>query len=544
MRNFTKLLSFMLLVGFLFNSCRNPAYEINVLFDADVIKYKATVLLKDAAGNVLPNTFKATVTGTNAASIYDFSGTKAIPVVNNVITLGVTPKEVPTAGQSVTFDLNITGPGYEDKVIPVEIAFNQFSQIIEVFLLKTVVPTPATSVVVKEIPLSPTGATTTLTTFATPTQGDVQETTSISVPAGVQFKDAAGNTLVGGSVTAQAINFNADDPSIAALFPGGQLSAPNVKDENGNVGSAFFLPAGFTDIQMFVGGVEVKNFTTPITVGIQLNPDFMPSSGIPLVAGDQMPVYYYQTETGQFTYHSMGTAATDANGKLTVNFQTNHLTIFIVGEVIKTPSCIDPIATFTAPWLLNGARKIVRVETVRTSDGDLLASKLIEIGDGSTAPLQGLPPFPVTVIVKDEPNGKILGSFAVVNPCAGSAVTIPVTAPDGPPLDFITLLLNVNCPGKGTIVVPNFDLFYKPVGAPNTAFVLLGTAVKGSFKTTNLKIGSSYDFRAIWGSQTKTVGNRPITAADMSETVGENDFLGSKSPNYNKMLLIEACKGQ
>ena len=91
MKNFTKLFSFMVLVGFLFNSCRNPAYEINVLFDADVIKYKATVLLKDVAGNPLPNTFKATISGTDAAAIYDFSGTRAIPVVNNVITLGVGP---------------------------------------------------------------------------------------------------------------------------------------------------------------------------------------------------------------------------------------------------------------------------------------------------------------------------------------------------------------------------------------------------------------------------------------------------------------------
>ncbi|MHA4894221.1 hypothetical protein ACXZ1K_05660 [Pedobacter sp. PWIIR3] len=543
MRNFTKLFSFMMLVGLFFNSCRNPAYEINVLFDADVIKYKATVIVKGGNGETLP-ALTVSATGTDAASIYDFSGTKAIAAPGGVITVGVEPKAVPTASKKINFNLSITAPGYEPKLIPVEMVLNQFSQIVEVVLLKTVVPTPASTVVVKEIPLAANGATTTTTTFGTPLSSTVTESTTITVPAGVQFKDAAGNTLTGGSVTAQAINMNADDPAALALFPGGDLSAPNVIGADGTATPAFFFPAGFTDIRMFVGGSEVRNFSTPITIAIELNPDFVPqATGVKLKAGDQLSIYSYQTSTGQFKYETVGTTVVDGSGKLSISFQTNHLTVFIVGDVIKTPGCISPTATISAPWLLNGAKKIVDFETV-ANDGTILSSYPIEIGAGASVVLQGLPPVAVNYVIRDYVSPfSVLGGGKIDNPCAGTALTITVNDP-GTPLDFVSLLLNVNCPGKGTIVVPNFDLFYKPVGAPDSQYVLLGTAVKGAFKTTNLKIGSSYDFKANWGTQTKVVSNRPITAADMSTVVGENDFLGSKSPQANKMLLIEACKGQ
>ncbi|MGY4382999.1 hypothetical protein ACVWYN_000018 [Pedobacter sp. UYP24] len=543
MKNFTKLFSFMMLVGLLFNSCRNPAYEINVLFDADVIKYKATVIVKGANGETLP-ALTVTATGTDAASIYDFSGTKAIGSPAGIITVGVEPKSVPTASKKISFNLSITASGYEPKLIPVEMVVNQFSQIVNVTLLKTIAPSPVSTVLIKEVPLSSTGATTAITSFSTPTSSTVKQVTSITIPAGVQFKDAAGNVLVGNSLTVQVINFNADDPAAIGTFPGGKLSAPNVVDANGNTSSAFFLPAAYADVRMFVNGTEVKSFSSPISISMELNPDFVPqATGVKVKAGDPLSVYSYQTTTGQFKYETVSNTVLDAATKPATNFQTNHLTVFIVGDVIKTAGCVSPIATISAPWLLNGAQRVVTFETVG-NDGSVLSSYPIVIGSGASITLQGLPPVAVNYVIRDYVAPfAVLGGGKIDNSCAGAALTISVNSP-GTPLDFVSLLLNVNCAGKGTIVVPNFDLFFKPAGAPDSQYVLLGTAVKGAFKTTNLKIGSSYDFKANWGGQIKVVNNRPITAADMSTVVGENDFLGSKSPAYNRMLLIEACKTQ
>ena len=541
MKNFTKLLSFLLVVVFLSNGCRNPAYEVNVLFDAQVITYKAGLQLKDANGAALPGNIDVTVTGTDAGSIYDFSGTKKIYAPNGVITLGVHPKEIPTASKTLSFNVIIKIPGYEEKNIPMTIAVNQFSQDIKgITMVKTTVPTPYTSVAVKDFPLGAGGATTAVSSFATPSTAAVPQTTSISIPVGTTFKDANGNVLTGGSLTAQAINFDAGDPALVSLFPGGDLSAANVVGPDGTTGEAFFSPAGFTDITMFVGGVEVRQFSTPINVSIQVDPAFkMNGAATAIKAGDLLQVYSYQVSSGQFKYEAEVAATVDAAGKLAIPFTTNHLTKFIVGEVFSKKSCTIPEVTFIAPWLQANST-VVSIEVLTLDGAKRLAyTESQVVFNGTKVSFDDLPPFAVSYIIRQGTTTIAAGN--ITDPCAGNdfSVTLPNPAL---PVDLVTLLLNVKCP-QGQITVPNFDLYYKAVGAPDSQYTLLGTVTNGSIKTTLLKVGTSYDFRAFWGNTVKTVGNRPITTADMSETVGENDFLGSKSPQYNKSLLIEACKG-
>ena len=535
-----KIYSFLLLAAFLFNSCRNPAYDIDVLFDANVIQYKTTVILKDANGATLPN-LSVSITGADAASIYDFSGTKQIFAPSGVITLGVTPKAVPTAGKSLSFNVVVKGAGYEEKNIPVTISVDQFSQILTVTMLKVTTPSDASTVVTRDVTLGADGKTLTATTIETPVSSTVAQTTSIMIPAGTQFRDAAGNILVGNTLTVRTINYDANDPASIDMFPGGSLSAPNVLGADGKTGSAFFMPAGFANIQMFVNGVEVKSFSQPITISIQVDPTFKPqATGKAIKAGDQLMVYSYDVAAGKFSYESVSTIAVDAKGKLAAAFPMSHLTIFIVGDVVSTANCTDPMVTFVAPWLNDGTQ-VMNMEILSADGSRVLAHTPVMVSNGLVHRLAGLPAVAVMYKVKDN-SGRVLAEGAITDPCAGSNLTITVGAPSGPAVQNISLILNVNCPGKGIIIVPNFDLFYKPAGAPNSAYQLLGTTSNGMLKTTSLTIGNSYDFRATWKNETKVVGNRTITDLDMSTVVGENDFLGTKSPNYNKSLLIEACK--
>jgi hypothetical protein len=539
MKNFTKLLSFLLVVVFLLNGCRNPAYEVNVLFDAQVITYKAGLQLTDANGAALPGNIDVTVTGTDAGSIYDFSGTKKIYAPNGVITLGVHPKEIPTASKTLSFNVIIKIPGYEEKNIPMTIAVNQFSQDIKgITMVKTTVPTPYTSVAVKDFPVAANGATASAITFSTPSTNNVPQITTLTIPAGTTFKDATGNTLSGAALTIQVINFDAGDPALVSLFPGGDLSATNIVDKDGKVGAGFFSPAGFNDVRMFLGGIEVKSFSGPISVSIETDPNYKKQGATSILkAGDLLTAHSYEVSTGQFKFETEA-PVTSNGGKLAVSFPTTHLTKFIVGEIFSTSNCTIPEVTFIAPWL--AANSTVVTIDIFTLDGTkLLGTSEEVIFNGTKVLLENLPPFAVSYIVKQGTTTIAAGN--ITDPCAGGAITITLPNP-ATPVDLVTLLLNVKCP-QGQITVPNFDLYYKAVGAPDSQYTLLGTVTNGSIKTTLLKVGTSYDFRAFWGNTVKTVNNRPITKADMSETVGENDFLGSKSPQYNKSLLIEACKG-
>jgi len=536
-----KLTALTVLIGFVVSGCRNPAYDINVLFDAAVIQYKATMILTDAAGGTLPTSgLTATITGTDAASIYDFSGTKAVPVVNGVITLGVTPKDIPTASKTLSFNVTITAPGYDTKIIPVTIAVNQFGQIINVTLLKTITPTPASSVVAVEIPTNPTtGASTAVATFATPSTGNVPQQTSITVPAGTIFRNAAGAALIGGAVTAQAVNFDASDPLSLSLFPGGELSSSNVTLPGGTTGGAFFFPAGFTQIEMFVGGVQVRNFSTPITVGMQLDETFKPqATGVALKTGDVLGIYSYADNA--FKFETNATVIRDAAGKLAVSFQTNHLTVFICGDAVPTAACKAATVTFSASWLAQGTAPL-SVQIISADGTKILATETVIVGDGSKTLFDGVPPVGYRYKVIYPTTGATLAEGAVNNGCTGGDYTITVGAPGGAPVVSVSLVLGVVCPGKGVISVPDFDLFYRPAGSTG-AFQLLGTASKGQLRTVLLTVGQRYDFRANWGTQTKFVYNRLISSADQSTTVGDGIYLGDKDPNGNKALLIEACK--
>ncbi|TDO19039.1 hypothetical protein [Pedobacter duraquae] len=534
-----KLTALTVLIGFVFSGCRNPAYDINVLFDAAVIQYKATLILSDAAGGTLPTTgITATITGADAASIYDFSGTKAVPVTNGIITLGVTPKDIPTSAKTLSFNVVIAAPGYDTRTIPVSIALNQFGQIIDIPLLKTVVPTPASSVVSTTIPVNAAGATTAPVTFATPSTGNVPQQTAITVPAGVSFKDAAGTTLIG-TVTAQAVNFDASDPVALALFPGGDLSAPNVKLADGTTGSAFFYPAGFTDINMYVGGVAVRNFTTPITIGMQLDETFRPqATGQPLAVGNQIGIYSYRDNAFQFETNA--TVIRDAAGKLAVSFQTNHLTVFIAGDVVKTANCKPTSVTFSAAWMQTATTPLT-VQILDPRDNSILDERTVLVKDGGVDIWSGLPPTAYKYRIIWPATGATLSEGSVTNGCDGTAYTITVAAPGTAPVVSVSLMLGVICPGKGIISVPDFDLFYKPAGS-TAAYTLLGTVKNGQLRSILLQVGSAYDFRANWGTQTKTVLNKTITSADLSTTVGDGVYLGDKKPTANKALLIEACK--
>ncbi|WP_256003375.1 hypothetical protein [Pedobacter deserti] len=542
MKNLTKILTFLLAAVCLFNSCKNPASEMNIIFDADVIKYKATLILKTSTGGSLPDNVNITVEGPDAAGIYDFSGTKKIYAPAGIVTIGVAPKSEPTATKDLAFDVLITAPGYEDKRIPMTILFNQFQQIVNVTLLKTLTPSPASTVRSVDAKLSPTGATTDPVIVTTPTSATVEETTTITIPAGVTFKDANGNAVTGSTLTARAVNFDPEEPAALALFPGGQLIAPNVQLPTGGTGEAFFLPAGFADIQMFVGGVEVKQFSNPIAISIQVDPSFTPrSTSQPIKVGDELSIYSYSPSDGQFKYEGMGEVITDGTGKLAVSFQTTHLTIFIVGDVVPKPAtCAVPQITFSAPWMNTGTAPMT-VEIWNDAGTKLLASEQVIVSNGKIEPFDGLPSFGVRYKVLYT-NGQLLAEGAISEPCSGGNITIVLGEPNGTPIQNVSLLIGVNCPGVGPIVVPNFTLFYREHNKGN--FEILGTAEKGALQTTLLKVGTEYDFRATWGSQTKTVIKRMITELDNSAVVDEEGFLGGNAADYNRKLLIEACKNR
>jgi len=526
----------MLIVGFLFNSCRNPAYNIDVTVDANIMNYKATLLVSDVNGAV-PAGLTVSVTGQDAAKVYDFSATKAIYAPGGIVTLGIPYMYTPEANKPLVFNMLFKAPGYMDKLIPMEIQLGQWTQTVLVTMTKPDQNTVAAAFKEQNTVLSATGATTAPVTVATTSNVNVTQTTTITIPAGTQFKDASGATLTG-TLASTAITYDTADPRSLGLFPGGDMSAPVVTLPSG-AGSAFFFPAGFTTILMEVGGKQVKTFANnPVTVKIQIDPTYKIVATSALVkAGDQLAIYSYEVATGVMKFESNQTVIADGPGKLAVQFTTTHLTDYVATEAKETTTCKDVKVTASASWLTDGASRPVTVQLFRANGTVLIGSSALTLSDGLVSTLGLLPEVPVQYKVIDI-TGEQLAEGTILNPCAGEPLNVVIRKPTGV-IDAVRLTLNVYCPNKGKIMVPNFDMFFKLPG--ETTYKLLGTFSKGVLTTSALKVGTTYDFKAVWGNQVKLGMSRTITDADMAKTVGDGYYGDTVEPNRG--FLVEACNG-
>lgn len=533
MKKLIKVLSFLVLTGFLFNSCKNPTDDIELVFDASVINYKTAIMVVSSTGETLPP-LEVTLTGADKDNIYDFSGVKLPFAPSGVVTLGVHYDHEPTATRSVNFNVVLKATGYLDANIAVNIVNGQMTQLKRVVLQKIGASTPVSTYVSSTAALT-ANATTAVFNMNTASNTNVSTITSLSIPVGTQFKGADGAILEGPSLLSQVFNYKTSDPSTLSMFPGGALNASSVLlPAAATAGPAFFLPAAFASIKMYVGNKEVKQFTKDIGVTIQLDPDYKTFNGSTLVAGSSIPLYSYDVAKGQFKFEQLG-KVTAVGGKLNLSFNTNHLTVYVVGEVEPTVECKDVYVNVSAPWMLDGTRPVKM--NVSSTDDVLLKSIDVVVSNGFQAVLKGLPDnIALKYAILDGTNAAVLASGDLNSPCDGPTINVALTAPPVE-LENITLKLNVKCPGKGTILIPNFDLYYKVAGSPASSYNILGTAEDGLIKTTLLKKGQAYDFKAIWGNSVRQVLNRTITEQDNSTTVGD----GALSADDNS-LLIEACK--
>lgn len=121
-------------------ACKNPTTGIKVTVDMNIIKYSALVRTTDiTTGLVVPGT-TMTITGTNAASIYEISGKQVYTVADGNITLGLDPKFNIAAGNA-TYTINVTAPGYKTTTYAATFVNGTLQQTINL----SIAPTASTS---------------------------------------------------------------------------------------------------------------------------------------------------------------------------------------------------------------------------------------------------------------------------------------------------------------------------------------------------------------------------------------------------------------
>jgi hypothetical protein len=151
---------------------------------------------------------------------------------------------------------------------------------------------------------------------------------SLRIPRGTVMRDKDGRTL-GGGATATVVYFSNQNDAALGAFPGG-LMGVDVRDRE--VGS--FVTAGFAAVEVVdAQGREARQFDGPIEVGVDVSPSTLnPQTGRRVEPGDEIPVFSFDADTGEWTAEGQtkATLASSAKGKssglLATTIQTQHLT--------------------------------------------------------------------------------------------------------------------------------------------------------------------------------------------------------------------------
>lgn len=514
--------------------------DVEIQVSTDIIRYSTLLQVEDGNGNPVSN-LTVNITGLDADNIYNLAGTKTFVLQGGILGLGVHPHNDPREDLPVSFNIELSGPGYLSQNIPMTIHKGQLQQIVKTDVLNIYKAPAGIAVATPTAPLQG-GATATEITLETTAQNEATEVTKITVPAATQFQDAGGSALIGNQVSAVIAHVDPSKETALNIFPGGSLISTNVQTENGNMAGTF-IPAGLVNIDMSVGGVAVKNFSQPISVALQIDPAFTNmNSGTVIKAGDMLGIYSYETTTGQWKFE-YNEEVQLIDGKLTVVFETSHLTWFMAGSFVTSCPTFQSI-TLTGTWLTPGIKYPMTVEAMLA--GKVVASVQADISIADNlVRLNNLPEQGVSIRVKNE-NGEVLAVKAITGLC-NSVSSISLARP-GVINKRVTMQLYVRCPNNVASigVLPTFYLYYR-VAKPTadvSGYKMLGVVEKGFISTTALTPGTvNYDFKAVWGDQVKYAHNKTV-AADNTATVGdgEEELIGEIDPMNNLQLLKEKCK--
>jgi len=312
-----------------------------------VFQYTASVQLTDPTmsavlADAVPKGLTLTLKGPDAASVYDFSGFKALKINGGVVTVGLDPSIDLSGGRVVTFTILAEAPGYRDENISFTFSSttppNQPLRVRNMLNLANLQPGVTVSNATTPVTGGVVGAPIVATT---PLSGTAVQTATVSIPTGTQLRDVTGALVNTGSETLTVVNLDVEKPSSVLYLPNQDLIQP--VSVGGVMQDVAFTPAGITTVEMTAAnGTEIRNFSQPISVTMNLDPTTInPATNSPILPGDAIDFYSYDASKDLWSYESSGVIQTLA-GKLFTTLSVTHLTTFLCSVKGKSP-CSNPI---------------------------------------------------------------------------------------------------------------------------------------------------------------------------------------------------------
>lgn len=509
------------LVGLLLWSCGNPSEILDsftIRISPELMEHTAMVEVFDANDPTLAlNNLQVSFDGEYADDLFEISGVQNFQLVDGRINLGLHPRANPTPDNPVVIKMNISADGYLAARYDLVFLAGGDAQLVQIPLVS--ISNPPSGVNFRVEPGVSLSNGTLSSDYSLKVDPGVNSSTGMEVnlPSGTSFIDRQGNAISGSNLSLEVGHFDSDNDASLDAFPGG-FTPDSVILDNGSVGTGSFLTAGFTTMNMTVDGVEVKSFSQPITVTMDISANAInPSTGSTVAIGDKIPVWSYDEVEGTWEYETEGDVVQGPNG-LQVSYQTTHLSWWNldfygdrccgwrrVGSSWQYSQCAG--VNISLPGWPAGTSEYFRVKIVWAGTNQAVsyyADRYQSLYDGKFISYYNAPSGQVQMKVYDN-NGNLLAQSQSFNFCSGDVnVTFNLPQPV-----LISFAVEGVCANNSSVSIrPSFWVYYRETGQPWYRY--LGYVYSGNGTTSKVELNKRYDFVTYFNGQRIEVLNQLV----------------------------------
>ncbi|MDI6401666.1 hypothetical protein QLX67_06645 [Balneolaceae bacterium ANBcel3] len=280
--------------------------------------------------------------------------------------------------------------------------------------------------------------------------------------------------------------FNSRDSESLQSFPGG--FSVQVEDAPNGSDRVFFTTGGFTSVEISdENGNRARNFDPPIEVSIELDSEVRDHQNQEVQAGNTVPIWSYDDETGTWTFEGDAEVVQGDNGNLEVNFEASHLSWWNIDWF--GDACYEGVRVN-----LIGNNSQLRGRLLRADNGAFL-------GWAASRQLPGVPNFIQFLWApRDVPgilelydmNENLVTTVDLPQLCS----EVPVDVTLGTTSEItVTFRGRGVCDGSDVEVRPSFPAYYRP--ASGGQWVSAGTVSEGEISIT-LPSQGNYFFGAYY----------------------------------------------
>jgi len=314
--------------------CGDPLEDLKLQVATDqVLKYNMNIELINAnRAEDLPSDIEIEVSGADAGNVLDVSGN--IPeMADGLVSLTLMPGVTPSPENPIKFTLKAKAEGYIDLIRTV--VWEDTSDIYHEFGMLKIADLPPTMGHKKQTfaaAVNPVnGATINPIEATVEATADKPLKVEVQIEEGTIMYDENGQAVNGTNLEVELVQYTDLDEEALNAFSGG-FTIENAVDSEGNPMDALeFNTAGMVKIDMHVDGTEVKQFSKPVNVTMELNSETQnpDTDYAPIAEGDVIPVWSRDDQTGQWTQEGDVTVSRNANtGTLEARLQIEHLSFW------------------------------------------------------------------------------------------------------------------------------------------------------------------------------------------------------------------------